>query len=290
MTTGSNQAAPDGGGFSLPVLILGNGISRVQFDKRIRAFDGEIWGCNYVYIEYGEKLTRLTGHRDVLQKAIEYRDEHGLDFEIWSGHLGRNRIENTETFSCPREFLKDSGTTLVAQALHEGRRRVLVCGFDLGGPDILSLGLEKENKVSWVNRWRTLARVYDNLSAVEFIGFDHKPYILSKRPADLYWRQLQRGRAHIDDPGYLETYRLLYGDRIRGPKEDRMVRVKYISGPRVGWETQYKESVAQILANRGEIEILGSIEEEGSVIETPKKKPAKKKTAQRDEASEDDGK
>jgi len=137
-----DTAAPDGGGFSLPVLILGNGISRIQFDKWIREFDGEIWGCNYVYIEYGEKLTRLTGHTDVMLKAIDYRNENRCEYEVWSGICtGTNRVDGTRSFTCPRELCRDSGTTFVAQALHEGRRKVYVCGFDLGGADILSLGL-----------------------------------------------------------------------------------------------------------------------------------------------------
>lgn len=243
------------------VLILGNGISRLTYDRFIKGWRGELWGCNSVYIEYGAQLTRLNGHTDVMLEAMKYRDENGYGYGIWAGHLGKNIIEGAETFSCPREVCRDSGSTWVAQALHEGRERILVCGFDLGGYDVLSSRMQEQNKTNWVKRWREIARKY-TLDRVEFIGHDHKPFILGDEHAAKYWKQYSRGRTHIDDPDYRALVEGLYGIRAEGPKEDRIVKVRYIKGPRIGWETEYTESVAYVLAERGEVEIIQEKPEE----------------------------
>lgn len=237
------------------VLIVGNGISRLTHDRFIKEWRGELWGCNKVYIEYGAHLTRLNGHTDVMYEAIEYRDEHGYRYEIWAGHLGKNLIDEAKTFTCPFEFCRDSGSTWVAQALHEGRSRILVCGFDLGGYDIHSPEVVRTNKTNWVKRWRAIAGRY-TLERVEFVGYDHKPFILSGRHAATYWKHCSRGRAHIDDPEYLALVENLYGVKAERPREDRVVMVKYIRGPKRGWETEYRESVADILVGRGEVEIV----------------------------------
>jgi hypothetical protein len=130
------------------VLILGNGISRLEFDDKIRAFTGDIWACSRAYIDYGDIISALAGHGDVMQEAKDNRDIHGHKYRIFG-------ID--EHYTCFDLFRKDTGTTLVAEALTRGHD-VIVCGFDLGGLDLYSPGHEKKNKSTWVQRWRILFR------------------------------------------------------------------------------------------------------------------------------------
>jgi hypothetical protein len=168
------------------VLILGNGISRLEFDKEIRAFTGPVWGCNRAYIDYGDILSALAGHTDVMEEA---RD-HG-DYKIFG---------QDEAFTCPDIYRKDTGSMLVAEALTRGYD-VICVGFDLGGADVYSPGHDKKNKTTWVNRWRLILSVFDH-SRVTFWGYDHKPFILSHRPANEYALKYTRGDSHIPTDGY----------------------------------------------------------------------------------------
>ena len=164
------------------VLILGNGLSRLAFDAAIRAHDGPVWGCNRVFLDYGDVLTGILGHAEVLEEAHAWGDVQGQTFEIL-------------TISAPEIYRKDTGTTLVAEALTRGHD-VICVGFDLGGADIYSPGHEKKNKSTWVQRWRLILSQWDP-ARVTFWGYDHKPFILSNRPAQEYYRKYSRGEAHI---------------------------------------------------------------------------------------------
>ncbi len=242
------------------VLILGNGISRLLHEDTIRSWPGELWGCNYAFREFGPQLTRLTGHVAVLREARAYRDQHGFAYQIWGGHLS-GIDPDMHAFTCPRQFCKDSGTTLVAQAFEEGYERIRVVGFDLGGPDVLSPGIEDQNKTMWIKRWRELARHY-GLARVRFVGYDHKPMIQGDFNERFYARRYQSGQPHI--PG--EEYARLLGERTGRPiipvteeevlgKGNTMVTVEYIEGPRVGWQTQYPSGIAYKMAGKKNPEI-----------------------------------
>jgi hypothetical protein len=113
------------------ILILGNGVSRLPFDMDIRKWPKTLWGCNRSYLDYGKELDGLFGHEEVMKEAERYRVINGLHYEI----LGTS--ENP--FTCKDLFRKDTGTTLVAEALTRGMR-VNVVGFDLGGLDVYSQG------------------------------------------------------------------------------------------------------------------------------------------------------
>lgn len=173
------------------VLILGNGLSRLAFDEAIRAHDGPVWGCNRVFLDYGDVLTALAGHADVMEEAKAWRDAHGQKYDIFGIDEG---------LSAPDIYRKDTGTTLIAEALTRGLS-VIACGFDLGGADIYSPGHEKKNKTTWVQRWRMIMQRFDP-DRVTFWGYDHKPYILSGRPAQEYSRKYLTGEAHIPTPEY----------------------------------------------------------------------------------------
>jgi len=243
------------------VLILGNGISRLLHEDMIRSWTGELWACNYAFLEWGDRITRLTGHTDVLTKAAAYRERHGLSFEIWTGNLGKFKLDApyVNLFTCSIETKRDSGTTLVAQALTEGFDKILVCGFDIGGRDIYSRKLHTQNKKSWVDRWRllkgTFGRRFDE--AIQFVGYDHGPMIRNGSARDAYYQRHVRGLPHIPDPEYIALYNSLYGPAAYEKDTRPGVRVRYLKDGKAGWERGYPEEIATRLAEQGEVEILG---------------------------------
>ena len=252
-------------------LVLGNGISRLSFDKLIREWPGEVWGCNRAYLEFPDKLARLTGHTEVLIEARKYRNEHRLSFELWGGHLGHS-LETDKAFTCPHEFRKDSGTTLVAQALHEGKN-VAVCGFDLGGPDIHSPGIEKQSKHQWVERWRAIVKRYGS-DRIRFIGFDHMPYILSGRASQAYANRYRDGKPHIIDDDYIEQWEKWSGKKARiTGREYSMVKVRFKKN---GFESVMSDEVAEKYAEKKKVEIIGKVEAPKREAKTEKKAEPKK--------------
>lgn len=181
------------------VLILGNGLSRLAFDEAIRAHDGPVWGCNNIYLDYGEKLTAIAGHDWCMADATRVREEKGYSYKIfgglkWSGDIGE------EAFTCDPIFQENTGTTLVAEALTRGYK-VITCGFDLGGKDCYSPGHEKRDKTIWVTRWRLIFERFDP-ERVTFWGHDHKPFLLSNRNPREYARNYLHGRVHLPDEKY----------------------------------------------------------------------------------------
>lgn len=242
------------------VLILGNGVSRLLLARDIAAWRGEIWGCNLAYLEpeLGSRLTRLTGHASVMEEAAVYQRSHPeLTFEIWGGHLGK---AVGKLFTCPGEFRHDSGTTLVAQALHEGRD-VVAAGFDLGGPDIHSPRLWEQRKFQWVKRWREILERY-GWDRVTFWGHDHMPFLKSRVPANRYQQRYSAGIPHI--PG--EEYRRLFDAQFRpvtgkrvehyqGYEDEQLVKFRFQGGGAT-YVTHIKASVAVIFQNRGDGMIL----------------------------------
>ena len=253
------------------VLILGNGISRLLHEDMIKNWSGEMWGCNYAYLEWGHKLTRLTGHVDVLVKAEKFREKNQCSFDIWSGNLGvfRSNAQYAKKFTCTGELTKDSGTTLVAQALTEQFDEILLCGFDLGGRDIYTRGHHTKCKRSWVKRWDLLRHTFPRQfkESIKFVGYDHKPLIMSGTNTALYCRRYMRGLPHIPDPAYIALFNLLYGQvshgqASHGQRLNSMVRVRYLKGGKIGWERHYREDIAMKLKAQGEVEILGPEEPE----------------------------
>lgn len=235
------------------VLILGNGISRLQFVDFINDWKNEIWACNLAFMDFGERISRLTGHDWVLKEAAEYKKKNNLKFEIIAGiHLNNIKYKKV---SCPSEFRKDSGTVLVAQALEEGYR-VSVVGFDLGGPDVYGPDHQYQNKSIWVRRWRLIAEKY-TLDNVEFIGFDHKPFILSNDDYRTYSKYYLSNQPHIPGENYAYFFENVTGISVTPTRHSRKkVRVKYLRGIKEGWVTEYLETVALILERQGKVEIL----------------------------------
>lgn len=246
------------------VLVLGNGISRLSYDEFIRSWLGEIWGCNCVYLEYGALLSRLAGHKDVLAKvAAEMPLHEDWTFQLWAGHLGAP-IRNAERFTCPKRFQNDSGTTLVAQALHEGHD-VVACGFDLGGWDIHSPELENAPKWNWVDRWRELLKEY-GADRVRFIGHNHKPFLMSDQPSDAYCHRYLHGKPHIADSEYIAVWERFTGRTAGDLQEECMTKVRFKDGR----EVVMKDLIAQKMAKKGKVKILKSREKEDPDDQTDK--------------------
>jgi hypothetical protein len=174
------------------ILILGNGMSRLSFDKQIRNFTGEVWGCNRIYLDYGDKLTLLYGHQDVVREGGLYRDKNHLHYKL----AGTNEFE----LQCNFLYRKDSGTTLAAEALTRGYG-IILCGFDLGGPDVYSPGIEKQNKSIWVDRWRLIYKKFGR-SKIEWWGHDHTKFILSGERRDKYFKMYVNGEPHLPEVEY----------------------------------------------------------------------------------------
>lgn len=174
------------------VLILGNGISRVLFDKQIREWQGEIWGCNRVYLDYGKELTLLYGHADVVREGGLYRDKNNLHYKL----AGTNEFQ----LKCSFLFRKDSGTTLAAEALTRGYK-IILCGFDLGGKDVYSPGMDKKNKSIWIDRWRLIYERFGS-NNISWWGHDHSVFILSKKDHAEYYKKYSKGIPHLPESDY----------------------------------------------------------------------------------------
>jgi len=231
------------------VLILGNGISRLSYVELIETWPDEVWGCNRAYLDFPGKLDRLTGHLEVMEDAKKCREENQYKFEIWGGHLANWHFFDNH-FDCRLMFRKDSGITLVAQALHE-KNTVSVCGFDMGGPDIHSPNLHNDLKHSWIQRWRKLFEVYDH-KLVNFIGYDHKPYLFSDRSSMQYSQRYRDGRPHIIDPDYLEVWKEWTGKDYQYLGGE-IVEVKYKKN---GYIATVSEAVAAKLIDKGAAELV----------------------------------
>ena len=217
------------------VLIVGNGISRLGSEDYIRAYHGEVWACNYAYKEFPDIITRLTGHDFALVDAQAYKDEHGAKFAIYSGPIAQKR-KDWKLFSCAPQWLRDSGTTLVAQALHEGYDVDLI-GFDLGGPDVHALKQYQQDKTNWVRRWAEIVEAW-GAERLHFIGYDHLPYIKAviadpQRAKD-YARAYKARRPHIAT----DEYRKIHMEAIMAEKEkpaEPGKRVKYLDTGATGF-------------------------------------------------------
>lgn len=165
----------------------------MKFDRQIKKYPGLIWGCNRAFVDYGPFFDLMAGHVECMIEAKEFRERNGWKYVI-AGNIGTHPIIE-QGIDCPKVFRKDTGTTLVAYALEKGFD-VIACGFDIGGSDCYSPDHETLNKSVWVNRWRLILGHYGQ-ARIKFWGHNHKPFLLSTKPSDFYYRKYSRGEAHI---------------------------------------------------------------------------------------------
>lgn len=212
-------------------LLLGNGISRMSFVDAIESYPGEVWACNYAFREFPKKITRLTGHKEPLTEAQELKEMEGLPLEIWGGPISGGNPA-WKKFTVGPKWLRDSGTSFVAQALHEGYE-IELCGYDLGGPHMFDPRYYRVDKSNWVKRWAEIAEAW-GLDSVTFWGHDHKPYIMDVfkgiRDYKEYARKYRARKPHIDNPEYIEHWRncmSLQKKEDLKKEEIKMVAVKF---------------------------------------------------------------
>lgn len=183
------------------VLILGNGVSRENYNSFIDSWREDLWVCNGAYKDFYRhpSLKYVTTDRILVEEIIAFRKEKGLTFTIFVTHATLQVLphikDEVTVFSVPTGFEADSGTTSVVQALENEYQSVYVCGFDLGGKDIYVENHEKKNKTIWVEQWRKIASRY-LLSSIFFIGRDHSDFILSDIPAEKYSMMYTQGKDH----------------------------------------------------------------------------------------------
>jgi hypothetical protein len=237
------------------VLILGNGISRLAFKDRINAYQGEIWACNYAFREFPQ-VARLIGHVEPMEEAARLRDEGKLreDLIIYSAPFGGRRFSS---LSVGRRWHQNSGISLIAEALHQGHR-IQAAGFDLGGPDIHTPDHHLKSSWFWVERWAEVFREW-GLDRVEFWGHDHRDFIIAvaegRASARLYEFSHLRGRPHISEDEYLRVWEDFMGSGKAKP--DQFVKVRYTAN---GFQSMMRLSVAEILRDRGSVQILTVLE------------------------------
>lgn len=165
------------------VLVLGNGISRLRYQFFIDNWKGELWICNRAYHDFPH-ADRLCGHKAILREAHGYnfKGEIWTNISRWVRKMGDEFPEYMKDFTTETGLVKqhqmDAGTTLVACAVHEGYRRVFVCGFDLGGADVYWEGHKHSKRKYWLERWRQIS-IKLGLERVFFIGKDWKPFLLN---------------------------------------------------------------------------------------------------------------
>lgn len=182
------------------VLILGNGVSRYE-NPGVKDFvdnwPHEIWGCNRVFYEYLANkipsLDLLIGDYDALIEA-NYFDLNNC--KIYGKTHKVKQALNYPIIPVAKNFVNDSGTTLVSYAFLKKYDKIYLAGFDLGGKDIFMKNHEKKDKSGWINQWRYLSKKFD-FNKLEFVGIDHKQYILSKESNKKYAKIYMTNKNHL---------------------------------------------------------------------------------------------
>jgi hypothetical protein len=168
----------------------------------VQKWDGEIWGCNSIYLEIASgdipRLDTFIGDKPALLEALEYKKKYGFNYRVIAKTNAMEKIPGTVKLPIPRQFVGDSGSTLVVIALTEGFDEVCLVGFDLGGKDMYVKNHEKRNKSRWIKNWRRINQ-YFGLEKIHFIGKDHKPFILSNEPEDKYAKVYMYGGDHLSE-------------------------------------------------------------------------------------------
>lgn len=187
------------------VMIIGNGVSRLIPELK-KAIDGynplnDFWCCNWSLREFWERTTLWTGHQELYSFAEKLIETSKKTFRILSGVASGPKYV---TPKCSRKYWRDSGTTLVAEALALGYQGVVVAGMDLGGPDMYSPNWAG-CKTVWVRRWYQLFMDYGT-DRVRFLGQDHLPVIMHPERHKEYHRLLAHSHPHITYPGYKAIY------------------------------------------------------------------------------------
>lgn len=213
------------------VLILGNGISRLQYTGKIAAWPDEIWCCNYAFVEFGNRISRVAGHLDVMEQAEIWRDLHGYDYRI---------MQPEDYKHLPSKLRGNSGVYLVSQALDDGYDPIILCGYDFGGKDIWTPGMEDRNVGPGMRqKWKKLILTYPEA-----------------RDRIRFWK-IKPGYDDIDE-SFRSIYMLAEKENVRLRRELKKLMVrkykysKHVPAfPRVNEKSRGKDFYRAIMNPRG---------------------------------------
>lgn len=142
------------------VLLLGNGVSRIK-NRAVRTWIdkwiGETWGCNWAFLEFPVKLSRVVGEPAVMEEAKEFQKENHTSYTVYKRHAE----EGAESMGLEAREIADSGTNLLGMALKEGYDLIYLAGFDGGGRELYTGGYIHERWDEWRPRWDAIAKEFD---------------------------------------------------------------------------------------------------------------------------------
>jgi len=158
----------------MTLMILGNGESRLKHKEMIRNHDDDVWVCNHAFEEHAD-IPRMsavaTVHAGVARKALKYRKAHGLNYVVMYSKMGKT-IPGVLPFLHlePRNklvFNMGSGLLAIQHAYLSGHVKILVAGFDKGGPCAVKESVSQAEG-SFQVQWDRLFQVYPEIE-IEFI-------------------------------------------------------------------------------------------------------------------------
>jgi len=170
------------------VLILGNGISRLQYLLEINNFQGEVWGSNHVYAEYGWLLSRINGHEIVVQQAKHWKQLHGYHYRV---------ITPEDYKELPQRIRGNSGVFLISQALQDGYDEIILCGFDFGGKDVWAPNMHMRDIENGLRKkWDLMLNHFSEApDKIKFWPIRPGYDILSERYLSVFYTEYQHNQA-----------------------------------------------------------------------------------------------
>ncbi len=145
------------------VIILGNGLSRLQHKGFINSWKDEIWGCNHFFTEYNTvpKIDRIFCDAKTIREAYEFRVAVKKDWLIYA-QTWINGFKDKPDVLVVNGFKGiTSGATAVEQALIENYDKILLTGFDFGGSDIYT---GKEDGTPFIQHFKWIMEKYNTLA------------------------------------------------------------------------------------------------------------------------------
>ena len=190
------------------VLILGNGVSRLEHMDYVNKFNGPIYGSNWVFKDLIEgslkRLDKLNGDWDALEKAEEAKRQYGFNYELWAFSPNAYHIPGViKNASIMPKYDSNSGLRWIVKCLIDKVDKIFLVGFDFGGKDLYTPNHDKFNKSDWIKKFRLVLHDFGH-DRIQFVGKDHMTFLLSKEPADTYAKLYMMGDNHIksDKPSW----------------------------------------------------------------------------------------
>src|SRR5208282_5558142 len=123
------------------VLILGNGVSRLEHMDYVNKFNGPIYGSNWVFKDLIEgslkRLDKLNGDWDALEKAEEAKRQYGFNYELWAFSPNAYHIPGViKNASIMPKYDSNSGLRWIVKCLIDKVDKIFLVGFDFGGKDL----------------------------------------------------------------------------------------------------------------------------------------------------------